>query len=99
MLRIKSDYNVNKLLEKGFRKNDIVFVKEINHSNEKFNDSFDISILVNYLGCEVENQIGIYINNCDDIKSLRRDDIDSVSLENELDVLYDLIQEGVVEKI
>lgn len=96
MLRIKSDYDLNKLKEKGFVKNGDTFVKYLDITNKDY--EFELGIIINPINCEEKNQIVFYANNIDRI-NYNWDELDTITKENELDVLFDLIQEGAVEKI
>lgn len=106
MLKIKDINNPavqEKLVSMGFEKKthlyNPIFIKTIHMNEDMYYDGasgLKIDILINQL-MHGDGRIAVYVNNYGDI-DCQEDDIDLVNRPNELDILYDLIMEGMVEK-
>lgn len=93
MLKIKDNVDLKELENFGFEETiEKTYIKRMNNSDNRY----ATEILVNPLNKEIENQIVYYINNNEELEEINEDDID---LTGEIDVLYDLIQAGLVEKV
>ena len=96
MLKIRDDIDLKELEKYGF-KNNFCEVWERDLSNEK-NDKYKTSILVNPLYGEIDRMLVYYTNNKVDPNELELDEED-IDLCGKIDILYDLIKDGLVEKV
>ncbi len=93
MLKIKDNVDLKELEKFGFKNtiND-TWIKYTANSDNRY----ETGILVNPLYTEIKNKIVYYTNNTEDLEDIQEDYID---LTSELDILYGLIQAGLVEKV
>lgn len=94
MLRIKNNIKLSKLKEYGFEKTmrNTYFKAE---QNDRY-DKFETGLLVNATNKKFNNEICYYVNNTDDNFDCAEEDLDMTST---IDTLYDLIKDGLVEKV
>lgn len=93
MLKIKDDVDLKELEKFGFKNtiND-TWIKYTANSDERYKTG----ILINPMNKEIQNQIVHYTDNFCELDEIEEGYID---LTSELDVLYDLIQAELVEKV
>ncbi len=95
MLKIKDNIDLNRLKDYGFISTiGNVWEKEENVIGGK--DSFYVSILVNPVGAKVKNEIVYYFDNEEILESMEVGFVDTIG---SIDTLYDLIVDGLVEKV
>ena len=95
MLKIRDDVKLKELEKYGFVQNK--FIKEVYYTKEKYNaddenkyfDDYNIEFIVNPNGKKCKNEI-IGCFNAEE---------DAIDESFNLDILYDLIKDGLVEKV
>lgn len=101
MLKIKDDVDLKELEKFGFIRNEAVYDARQHRKHDVWYklvpnddyDRFEASIIINPVGVFEKNEIIFEIENTENVVGT------DVDLAARLDVLYDLIQAGLVEKV
>ena len=95
MLKIKEEVDLKELEKFGFKRvvQDTYFISV---ANSDMDNKYETEILINPANAQIKNEIVHYTNNITDLDDVGMDYID---LTSEFDILYDLIQAGLVEKV
>jgi hypothetical protein len=94
MLKIKDDVDLKELEKFGFRNTDYKDTWYIDTKND--DTRYETGIIVNPTNKTINNQIVYYTNNIEDLEDIEQDYID---LTGDLDIIYDLIQANLIEKV